>query len=163
MSRIGKRPIAIPSGVEDEQTIRVSGMGEAGTNGGPQGDLYIELSVSDHEIFVRDGNDIHLELPITFSQAALGANIEIRTLQGMANLKIPAGTQSGTKFKMSGKGIVNKITNRTGNQIVTVKVITPTNLSSKQKDIFQELSKTDETANNGFFDRIKKFFNKDKK
>lgn len=155
--------VNVMAGINDEQTMRLSGEGEVGTNGGPKGDLLIRVTVKPHEIFVRDGNDIHLELPITFSQAALGANIEIRTLQGMANLKIPAGTQSGTKFKMSGKGIVNKITNRTGNQIVTVKVITPTNLSSKQKDIFQELSKTDETANNGFFDRIKKFFNKDKK
>ena len=78
----------------------------------------------------------------------------------MVNLKIPAGTQTGTKFKLAGKGIQNKITNRTGNQFVTVKVVTPTNLSSKQKEIFQELSTTDETANSSFFDRIKKFFGK---
>jgi len=152
--------VNILAGINDEQSIRLTGEGEAGTGGGGKGDLIIKVHVKPHDIFVRDGNDILLELPITFSQAALGATIEVKTLQGMVNLKIPSGTQTGTKFKLSGKGIENKITNRTGNQYVTVKVVTPTNLSSKQKEIFQELSTTDETANSNFFDRIKKFFSK---
>ena len=152
--------VNILAGINDEQSIRLSGEGEAGTNGGSKGDLIIRVRVKPHDVFVRDGNDILLDLPITFSQAALGATLEVKTIQGMVNLKIPAGTQTGTKFKLAGKGIQNKITNRTGNQFITVKVVTPTNLSSKQKEIFQELSTTDETANSSFFDRIKKFFGK---
>lgn len=152
--------VNILAGINDEQSIRLSGEGEAGTNGGGKGDLIIKVHVKPHDIFVREGNDILLELPITFSQAALGANIEVKTIQGMVNLKIPAGTQTGTKFKLAGKGIENKITNRTGHQYITVKVVTPTNLSTKQKEIFQELSNTDETGNSSFFDRIKRFFGK---
>lgn len=154
--------VNILAGVNDDQTIRLSGEGEAGSRGGSKGDLLIHVNVKPHELFIRDGNDIILDLPITFSQAALGATIEVKTLQGMVNLKIPAGTQSGTKFKMSNKGINNKITGRTGHQFVIVKVVTPTNLTSKQKEILGELSKTDETANNSFFDKIKKFFREKK-
>ncbi len=152
--------VNILGGINSDQTIRLSDEGEAGLNGGKKGDLLIRVTVKPHELFVRDGNDILLDMPITFSQAALGTNIEIKTLTGMVNMKIPAGTQTGTKFKLSGKGIDNKITGRTGNQYVIVKVVTPTNLTSKQKNIFQELSNTDETANNSFFDKIKKFFGK---
>lgn len=152
--------VNILGGINSDQTIRLSDEGEAGINGGKKGDLLIRVTVKPHEIFVRDGDDILLELPITFSQAALGATIEVKTISGMVNMKVPAGTQTGTKFKLAGKGIDNKITGRVGNQYVTVKVITPTNLSSKQKEIFQELSNTDETANNSFFEKIKKFFSK---
>ena len=152
--------VEIPAGIDTDQTYSLRSQGEAGVNGGGNGDLLIRITVKPHEIFVRDGNDIYLELPITFSQAALGATIEINTIHGAANLKVPAGTQSGTKFRMPGKGINNKITGRTGNQIVTIKVVTPTNLSNKQKDLFQELSKTDETSGNSFFERIKNIFKK---
>lgn len=152
--------INIPAGIDDDQVIRKSGAGEAGVRGAGSGDLLVRVRVREHEVFVRDGNDIYLELPITFSQAALGSNIEVKTIQGMVNLKIPAGTQSGTKFKMVGKGIENKINGKIGNQIVVVKVITPTNLSSRQKDIFNELSNTDETKGNSIFDKIKNFFKK---
>ncbi len=150
--------VKIPGGIADDQTIRLSGEGEAGVNGGSAGDLLIHVNVKKHEIFERDGNNILLDLPITFSQAALGATIEIKTLYGLVNLKIPAGIQCGTKLKLAGKGIDNKINGRKGDQIVTVNVITPTNLSTKQKEIFAELSNTDETKNNSIFDRIKKFF-----
>ena len=150
--------VEIPSGINSEETYSLRGQGEAGTNGGSKGDLLIRVTVKPHGVFVRNGNDILLDLPITFSQAALGASIEINTIHGKANLKIPAGTQSGTKFKMAGKGINNKFTGRTGNQIVTIKVVTPTNLSSKQKELFQALSETDETSNDSFFAKIKNFF-----
>lgn len=150
--------VEIPSGIDSDQTFSLRGEGDAGSSGGASGDLLIRVSVKPHEIFVRNGNDILLELPITFSQAALGATIEINTIHGLSNLKIPAGTQSNTKFKMSGKGISNKFTGRTGNQIVTIKVVTPTRLSNKQKELFEELSKTDETENNSFFDKIRNFF-----
>ena len=150
--------VEIPAGIDNDQTYSLRGQGEAGTNGGSKGDLLVRVTVKSHDVFVRNGNDILLELPITFSQAALGATIEINTIYGAANLKIPAGTQSGTKFKMGGKGINNKLSGRTGNQIITIKVITPTNLSSKQKELFQALSETDETANSSFFEKIKNFF-----
>lgn len=150
--------VKIPAGISDDQTIRLSGEGEAGTKGGSAGDLLIHVTVKRHEVFERDGNNIILELPITFSQAALGASIEIKTLYGMVNLKVPAGIQSGTKLKLSGKGIDNKINGRKGDQIVFVTVVTPNGLTSEQKDLFEKLSKTDETRNNNLFDRIKKFF-----
>ena len=150
--------VNIPAGIDDEQTIRISGEGEAGLNGGPSGDLLIKVNVKKHEVFVRDGNDIYVELPLTFSQAALGATIEVETLAGAVNLKIPAGTQHGTKFKLSGKGITSKINNRTGNQYVIAKVVTPTSLTSKQKELFTDLSKTDETKGIKIFEKIKNFF-----
>ena len=150
--------VKIPAGIADDQTIRLSGEGEAGVKGGPSGDLLIHVRVKRHELFERDGNNIVFDLPITFSQAALGASLEIQTLYGMVNLKIPAGIQSGTKLKLAGKGIDNKINGRKGDQIVTVIVITPTSLSQKQKEIFTELSKTDESKNNSVFEKIKKFF-----
>lgn len=150
--------VNIPAGIDDEQTLRISGEGEAGINGGPKGDLLIKVNVKKHEVFVREGNDIYVELPLTFSQAALGTTIEVQTLSGLVALKIPAGTQTGTKFKMTGKGINSKINNRVGNQYVTVTVVTPTNLSNKQKEIFTELSETDETKGSKIFDKIKNFF-----
>ena len=152
--------VNIPAGIDDDQVIRKSGEGEAGIQGGGAGDLLVRVNVKEHEIFVREGNDIYLDLPITFSQAALGATIEIKTIHGLVNIKVPSGTQTGTKFRLAGKGIENKINGRVGHQIVTVKVITPTNLSSKQKELFQELSKTDETKGISIFEKVKNFFKK---
>jgi len=147
----------IPSGIDDGQTLTLAGKGEAGLNGGIHGDLYIVVHVKPHEYFVRDGLDIFLDLPITFSQAALGASIKIPTLKGSSILKIPAGTQTGTKFKMSGKGIENGRTGSTGNQYVIVKLVTSTKLSNEQKDLFNSLSKTNEKSNS-IFDKVKNFF-----
>ncbi len=158
VKKTSKIDINIPAGIDNEQTLRLSGRGEAGLNGGPNGDLYINVIVKPHEVFERDGNDIYLELPITFSQAALGATIEVKTLHGKVALKIPSGTQTNTKFKLANKGIQNANTGRSGHQYVIVNVVTPTKLSNEQKELFTKLSKTDETANNSFFDRIKKFF-----
>ena len=158
IKKTSKINVTIPAGIDNEQTLRLGGQGEAGINGGPKGDLFITVFVKPHDIFERDGNDIYLELPITFSQAALGTTIEVKTLHGRVSLKIPSGTQSNTKFKMAGKGIDNATTGRQGHQYVIAKVITPTNLTGEQKDLFNKLSKTDETAGNKFFDRIKKFF-----
>ncbi len=152
-----KIKVRIPSGVEDGQTLTVSGKGEAGYNGGLPGDLYIQLNVKDHEIFERDGLNLYLEMPITFSTAALGGTIDIPTLTNKCNLKIPAGTQTGTKFKITGKGITNSRTNQTGNLYVVVKVITPTKLTKEQTELFKKLGDTNE-KNETFFDRLKKFF-----
>ena len=158
-----KLEVKIPSGIDDEQTLRLTGQGEAGLNGGPNGDLYISVRVKPHEFFERDGNDIYCEIPITFSEAALGTTIEVSTLGGKVALKIPAGTQSATKFKLAGRGINNATSGRTGNQYVTVNVVTPTKLTSEQKELFTKLSKTDEKSNNSFFDKLKKFFNRKEK
>ena len=152
-----KVKVKIPSGIDDGDGFKLSGYGEAGTNGGINGDLYVNVSVKPHEIFIRDGLNIYLEMPITFSQAALGDNIEVPTLTGNVSLKIPTGTQTGTKFKLNNKGIHNSRTNSTGHQFVMVTVVTPTKLSSEQRDLFNRLAKTDDKST-GIFERIKKFF-----
>jgi molecular chaperone DnaJ len=154
---VSKIKVRIPSGVEDGQTLTVTGKGEAGINGGMSGDLYIVLNVKPHELYERDGLDLYMEMPITFSQAALGANLEIPTTTGKGNLKIPAGTQTGTKFKIAGRGITNGRTGQTGHLYVIVRVVTPSKLSSEQKELFTKLSKTNETQET-IFDKIKKFF-----
>ena len=153
-----KISVNIPAGIDDEQTLRLSGQGEAGSNGGPAGDLYINVSVQEHPIFERDGNDIYLELPVTFSQVALGCEMEVATIHGKVKMKIPAGTQTGTKFKLAGKGIQNQTSGRSGNQYVIIKVVTPTKLDNVQKELFTKLSKTDESKGSTFFDKFKKFF-----
>ena len=151
--------VKVPSGIEDGQGLRLSGYGDASSDGGPNGDLLINVTVKDHEVFERDGLDIYLTMPITFSQAALGDEIKVPTLHGDVTLKIPAGTQSGVKFRLANKGITSGRggINRTGNQYVIVKVVTPTKLTQEQKELFVKLSKTNEKSES-FFDKVKKFF-----
>lgn len=151
--------VRIPSGVEDGQTLTVSGKGEGGINGGLAGDLYIQISVKEHELFERDGLNLYIEMPITFSQAALGGNIDVPTLGPSCTLKIPAGTQTGTKFKLGGKGITDSRTNTTGHLYVIVNVVTPTKLTAEQKNLFTKLSSTDEKSES-VFEKLKKFFKK---
>lgn len=148
---------SVPAGIADGQTLTLAGRGEAGEQGGMPGDLYVTINVKPHEIFTRDGNDIHLRLPITFSQAALGAELEIKTLTGRALLKIPDGTQTGTVFKMSGRGIKSAVNGRTGHMFVTVEVITPTRLSKEQRALFETLAQTKEEEPSRF-EKIKNFF-----
>ena len=157
-----KISVTIPAGIDNDQTLRIGGQGEVGVNGGATGDLFISIRVKDHEVFERDGNDIYLELPITFSQAALGSTIEVETLYGKVAMKVPSGTQSNTKFKLAGKGIQNATTGRSGNQYVIVNVVTPTKLTTEQKELFTKLSKTDEAAASSVFEKFKKFFKKTK-
>ena len=152
-----KLKVRIPSGVEDEQTLTVSGKGEAGPNGGMNGDLYININVKPHDLFERSGVHLYCEMPITFSQAALGSDIEVPTLEGKAILKVPSGTQTGTKFRMQGKGIKNSRTGEVGNLYVVVKIITPTKLSNEQKDLFKKLSKTNEKSES-VFEKIKSIY-----
>lgn len=153
--------VKIPSGIDEGQGLRLSGYGEAGYNGGVNGDLYIYVNVKPHEIFTRDGLDILMDMPITFSQAALGADIEVPTIHGDVVLKIPAGTQTGTKFRLPNKGIKNSRSGREGHQYITCNLITPKKLTNEQKEIFKQLSKTAET-NDSVFDKLKKFFKKNK-
>ncbi len=143
--------VKIPAGIDTGQTIRVSGEGEV-AEGGRAGDLYLRITVSPHKIFKREGNDILLDLPLSFPQSALGAKIEIDTLEGKKNLKIPAGTQSGQVFKLQGKGIPYLQGNGRGDQLVRVQVVTPKRLTLKQKKLLEELEKS--LGEKGFFDKF---------
>jgi molecular chaperone DnaJ len=133
--------IKIPAGIDDGQQIRVAGKGEAGVNGGPAGDLYVVIRVRDHEFFERNGDDILCEMPLTFVQAALGDEVEVPTVHGKVKLKIPAGTQTGKQFRLKGKGAPNVRGYGQGDQYVIVRVVTPTNLTAKQKELLEEFAK----------------------
>lgn len=155
--------INIPPGVDNGTQIRISGQGEAGVNGGPPGDLYIVLRVREHEFFRRESQDIYCDMPITFVQAALGDEIEVPTLKERVKLKIPAGTQTGTYFRIKGKGVPANRGNMQGDQHVRVKVVTPKKLSEKQKQLLREFAEVSgdqmpEEQSETFFDRIKRAF-----
>ena len=131
-------------------------MGEAGINGGSNGDLYLEFYVSEHEIFKREEFDIILELPLTITEAILGCKKDIPTISGTVKLTIPAGTQNGEKFRLKGKGIENLHSYKTGDMYVITKVIVPEKLSRDQKKLIDELNKT-ELNNNSEFKKIDKY------
>ncbi len=153
--------VKIPAGIDQGQRLKLSNEGDAGTNGGPNGDLYVVINIRPHDIFERDEFDVHCTVPISFSQAALGAEMEVPTLSGKVSLKIPAGTQSGVKMRLKGKGIQRLGGYGLGDQIVTVHVETPTKLTGEQKELFQRLAEVDENSNpmsRGFFDKVKDLF-----
>lgn len=153
--------VKIPAGIDQGQRLKLSNEGDAGTLGGPNGDLYVVINIKQHEIFERDEFDVHCTVPISFSQAALGAEMEVPTLSGKVALKIPAGTQSGVKMRLKGKGIQRLGGYGTGDQIVTVHVETPTKLSSEQKELFKRLAEVDDLSNpmsRGFFNKVKDLF-----
>jgi molecular chaperone DnaJ len=129
----------IPAGVEDGTRIRFSNVGEAGTHGGPPGDLYVVLHVKEHSFFERHGNDLYCMVPISFTQAALGTEIEVPTLEGDHTLKIPEGTQSGTSFKLRGKGVPVLNGHGKGDLFIEVRLQTPTKLTKRQRELLQEL------------------------
>jgi len=151
----------VPTGVEDGSQIRLGGEGEAGIWGGTAGNLYITLSVQEHEFFRRDGNNILYELPIDFAQAALGDEMEVPTIRGKASLKITSGTQSGQVFRLKGKGIPYLHHPGKGDQLVKVIVVTPERLDEEQRRLFFELAKslgkgkTSEQERKRFFNRIR--------
>ncbi|MFH1916277.1 MAG: molecular chaperone DnaJ [Nanoarchaeota archaeon] len=136
-----KLEIQIPAGIEEGNQIRLSNEGEAG-RGAPPGDLYVRIHIKQHEFFKRARDDIHIDVPISFAQATLGDEITVPTLHGEAKLKIPSGTQTGTSFRMRGKGIDNLNQYGTGDQYVKVYVSVPTKLSKREKEILEEFSKT---------------------
>ena len=151
--------IKIPPGVEDGNRIRVHGEGNAGERGGPPGDLYIMIGVKEHDLFKRDGSDLIYHMPISFVQASLGDTVEVPTLDNAVDLKIPAGTQSGTSFRMKGHGMPHMRWGGKGNLFVKVKVVTPKNLNSKQKELLREFASVsgDEiyTEGKGFLGKVK--------
>jgi len=139
--------VKIPAGVDDGTQIRLTGEGETGTRGGSSGNLYITLSVQQHEFFTRYDDDILYELPINFAQAALGAEIKVPTIDGEAKLKIPAGCQTGKVFQLKNKGIPHLHGRGRGDQLVTLRVVTPDKLTTKQQQLFQELANSLNPAN----------------
>ena len=150
----------IPAGIDNGQTISLRGQGNAGRNGGPAGDLHITVNVRPHEIFRREGNSVLCEAPITFIQAALGAEMEIPTIDGKVKYTVPEGTQSGTVFRLRGKGIPNLNGKGRGDQFVTVFVETPRNLNHEQREA---LKKFGDTLGESNYEERKGFFHKFKK
>ena len=155
--------VNIPKGVDAGQRLRVTGGGQAGLRGGESGDLYVYINIKPHKIFKREGTDVYCEIPISFVQAALGAKVEAPTIDGKVELTIPAGTQSGAVLTMRGKGIPYLRGNGRGDEFVRIKVLTPKNLSERQKKLLREFEDggSDSTNNpekKSFFDKLKDLF-----
>lgn len=157
-----KISINIPKGINTNNIMTLKGQGNCGENGGPNGDVYIIFKVKKHNLFVREGNDVSYELPISFTEAALGAKVEIPTLEGKEIYTIPEGTETGTVFKLSGRGISDVNGNGKGDLFFKVKIITPKNLTEKQKKLLKEFSNETEEHivehKKNFFKRVKELF-----
>ncbi len=157
-----KKTVKIPIGIEDGQRLRLSGMGDASTDGGPNGDLYIFIHVKEHDFFVRHGDDIICEIPITFAKAALGGEIDIPTLKGKKSIKIPAGTQNGKVFRLKGEGINNPRGYVPGDQLVKIIIEVPTNLNDDQQELLRKFDESlkdkNYKMNKSFIERFKDFF-----
>ena len=151
---------SIPAGIDNGQTISIRGQGNAGRNGGPAGDLLITITVRPHELFRREGTSVLCEAPITFTQAVLGAELEIPTIDGKVKYTLPEGTQSGTTFRLKGKGIPSINGRGRGDQYVTVYIETPKNLNKEQKEALKKFAETMGESN---YEEQKKFFKKFKK
>jgi len=149
--------IKVPRGVHEGQGIRVADEGEPGRNSGPRGDLYCYVRIRPHEFLERDGNNLIAVVPISFTQAALGATIEVPSLDGTKQLKIPAGTQYGSIFRIKGQGLPDIRSGRTGDQLVQVTIETPVRLNSKQRELLEEFAKNE---NSGAFPTAKAFLDK---
>lgn len=149
--------VKVPAGIDDGQQIRLTGQGEAGRNGGASGDLYVGFRVLPHDFFIRDGYDLRCEIPISFSQATLGSEVEVPTLNGKVALKIPEGTQPGTEFRVRNKGI--KYINRemTGDLYVKVKLVVPKKVSHRQRELLHEFDQLEDKTGS-IWDKLKKAF-----
>lgn len=157
--------VKIPAGVDTGDRIRLAGEGEAGANGAPAGDLFVQVHVKDHPIFVRDGSNLYCEVPIGFTTAALGGEIEVPTLDGRAKLKVPSETQTGKMFRLRGKGVKSVRGGSVGDLLCKVMIETPVNLNDTQKDLLKQFEETMSGKTSkyrpkeqGFFDGVKKFF-----
>jgi molecular chaperone DnaJ len=157
--------VKIPSGIDNGMRIRSSGNGEPGTNGGPAGDLYVEIHIKPHAVFQREGDDLHCEMPISFVKATLGGDIEVPTLSGKVSFTIPEGTQSGKTFRLKGKGIKGVRSGFSGDLFCHVAVETPVKLTEKQKDLLKEFERLTveggakhSPQSKGWMDKVKDFF-----
>ena len=154
--------VRIPAGVDTGSRLKLRGEGESGTQGGPAGDLYVVLHVREHPLFARDGNDIICDVPIGFTQAALGAEIDVPTPHGKVKMKVPAGTQSGNVFRLKGKGVIDVRGYGQGDALVRVVVETPKKLSAKQRELLEEFARLSgeevHPISKGFLDKVKEMF-----
>ncbi len=157
--------VRIPMGVDTGDRIRLGGEGEAGLNGGPAGDLYVQVHVKDHELFTRDGDHLYADVPLRFTTAALGGEIEVPTLEGKVTLKVPPETQSGKKFRLRNKGVKSVRSASMGDLICTVVVETPVNLTTRQRELLEELDasmdeggKRHSPREHSWLDKAKGFF-----
>ncbi len=163
--RVGKKTdisVKIPAGIDSAQRLKLSNEGDVGKGGGPNGDLYILVKVNEHAFYQRDGFDVHCTVPITFSQAALGANIEVPSLSGKVQVTIPSGSQSGKRMRLKNKGIAKLGGYGFGDQILTIHVETPTALNAEQRELLEKLAKFDHQNSNpmgkSFFEKVKEIF-----
>ena len=152
--------IKIPAGVETGSRLRVTGEGEAGVNGGPSGDLFIVLHVAEHENFERQGANLYAAVPVTFAQAALGADIKVKTLDSEEDLKVPAGTQTGTVFRIKGKGMPNLAARGHGDLFVAVTLVTPKTLTKEQRKLLEQLAEIEDAdfSDESFIDKVRNIF-----
>jgi molecular chaperone DnaJ len=152
--------IKIPAGVETGSRLRVSGEGEAGVNGGPSGDLYVIIHVKEHENFERQGANLYAAVPITFAQAALGADVKVKTLDGEEDLKIPAGTQTGTVFRIKNHGMPNLSGRGKGDLFVAATLVTPKSLTKEQRKLLEQLSQVEDKdfEDESFMDKVRNIF-----
>ena len=157
--------VKVPAGVDDGDRIRLTGEGEAGRNGGPAGDLYVEIRTNPHKIFTRDGPDLACEVPVSIAIATLGGEVELPTLNGNVSLKVPAGTQSGKIFRLRGKGVITVRDPRQGDMFAKVAVETPVNLTAEQKELLEKLDDSIRAGGEshspragGWIDTVKRFF-----
>ncbi len=157
--------VKIPPGVDEGDRVRLTGEGEPGVNGGPAGNLYVQVHIKAHTVFQRDHDDLHCEMPVSFATAALGGDVEIPTLDGSARIKVPPETQSGKTFRLRGKGIKGVRSHATGDLFCHVVVETPVNLNERQKELlreFEAITQKDAGRHNprakSWFDRVKEFF-----
>lgn len=163
---IVRHAVPIPAGIDDGSQIRISGEGEAGPRGGPPGNLYVEIAVEEHPLFLRQGNDIIYDLKLDVGQAALGAVIQVPTVDGAEDLRVPPGTQSGEQFRLKRRGVPYLRREGRGDQIVVARVETPTRLTPQQRDLFQQLAATfaqtdghvDKEKDRGLLDKVKDAF-----
>ncbi|NBT33968.1 MAG: molecular chaperone DnaJ [Betaproteobacteria bacterium] len=158
--------VKIPAGIDDGMRIRSTGNGEPGLNGGPPGDLYVEVSVKPHRVFQREGDDLHCEVPVSFARAALGGSVDVPTLNGKASFELPEGTQTGKTFRLKGKGIKNVRTSIAGDLYCHVMLETPVKLSDKQKKLLAEFDASLEEGgerhspqSKTWTDKVRDFFN----
>ncbi len=152
--------VKVPAGVDDGSRIRVAGNGEGGAHGGPPGDLYVYLSIAGHARFRRDGADLYTDLPISFTQATLGATVEVDALDTPASLAVPAGTQSGATFRLRGKGMPTVRGSARGDLLATVHVVVPSKLSRRERELLEEYAREggDQVDDRSFFERVKDAF-----
>ena len=152
--------VKIPAGVETGSRLRVQGEGEAGTQGGPAGDLYVVIHVKQHDVFERQGNNLYASIPVTFAQAALGADVTVPTLEADHALKVPAGTQTGTVFRVKGQGMPALGGRGRGDLFVSVTVVTPTTLTREQRKLLEQLAQIEEKdlTDKGLMDKVRDIF-----